>query len=116
MYFLQLFKILLNQITSNFGSGMHIPMRLSFRKIRSHISMSTILYHSMAYIKYYLVMESIIHISYHHPWIVFWVYCHYYWSQITRSSYSIFGYLHDFPNVCTDSTHSPILGFTHSCF
>ena len=29
--------------------------------------------------------------------MVFWVYFHSYWSYITRSSYSNFGYLHDFP-------------------
>ena len=96
MYFLYLLKILLHQSTSKFGSEVHISLRFVFREIRSHISMSNIFYHSMYYRKYYLVMESIIPISYHNLWIVLWGYFQYYWSYITRSSYCIFGYLHDF--------------------
>ena len=116
MYFIYLLKILLHQSTSTFGSGIHICVRLFSRKIRSHISMLTILYNSMAHIKYFLVMEWIMPISYPNPGIFFWGYCQSYWSYITRSQYSIFRYLHDFPNVCTDSTHSYTLEFTHSCF
>ena len=132
--------------------------------------MSTVLYHSMDYRKYYLVMKETIPISYPNPGMVLWGYCHSYCRYIPRSSYSIFWYLHDFPqclhwfcllvhirfhtllflllqlmvssnaqiiihklvplqdqnipfsdtsmiflNVCTDSTRSSTLGFTHSC-
>ena len=96
-----LLKILLYQSASKFRSGINIYVSLVFREIRPHISMSNIFYHSISYRKYYLVMESIIPISYHNLWMVLWGYFHSYWIYITRSSYYIFGYLHDFLPIST---------------
>ena len=111
MYFMYLLKILLHHSTPKFGSEIHIPVHLVFRYIRYHISMSTILCHSMAYIKSPMVMESILPISYSTPGMFFWGWIHHYWNYITISSYSILGYLNNF-SQCLHWFYPPIhLGF-----
>ena len=116
MYFLYLLKILLHLSTSKFGSGIHISMRL-FSGKPGHI---------YPYQPYYIIVWP--------TWNITW-----WWNKSYPYPILTLGWFSGFiatlievtlqdqhipsldtsmisPNVCTDSTHSSTLGFTHSCF